>query len=347
VAGFNRSDVPGSVELPRHDVGPVSQVLRRMALAFATLALAWLAVWLGRSGYHDNSLDRAPDLTGTLYYVTVSLSTTGYGDIVPVSESARLVNIFVLTPLRVIFLIILVGTTVEVLVGRTREQLRRNRWRQRMGSRHTVVIGYGTQGRAAVSTLRALGTPLEQIVVVEMRGEGVAEATHDGLAAVHGDGSRIAVLRRALIESADAVLVATGQDDSAMLVTLSARRLNPRATIATSIREAEHVELARQSGATSVVASAEAAGRLLGAATFSTSVNEVLGDLMRHGGGLDMQERPVSPEEVGRAPAECGDIVLAVLRGGRLVRFSEVERLAAGDRLVTIVDAGAAPQPAG
>jgi voltage-gated potassium channel len=345
VAGFNRSDDHDLVELPRHQVGPVTQVARRLALALAVMGVAWVAVWLGRSGYHDNSLDRAPGLVGTLYYVTVSLSTTGYGDIVPVSTGARLVNIFILTPLRVVFLIILVGTTVEVLVGRTREQFRRNRWRQRMGSGHTVVIGYGTKGRAAVSTLRAVGTPLDQIVVVDPRSEAVAEASRDGIAAVHGDGSRIGVLRRALIESANAVVVATGQDDSAMLVTLSARRLNPGAAIVTSIRESEHVELARQSGATSVVASSEAAGRLLGAATFSPSVSDVLGDLMRHGGGLDLAERPVGADEVGRSPTACGDIVLAVLRAGRLVRFSEVDTLAPGDRLVTVVDAGV-PRPA-
>jgi len=256
------------------------------------------------------------------------------------------VNIFILTPLRVVFLIILVGTTVEVLVGRTREQFRRNRWRRRMGSGHTVVIGYGTKGRAAVSTLRAVGTAVDQIVVIDPRREAVAEAANDGMAAIQGDGSRIKVLRQALIESANAVVVATGQDDSAMLVTLSARRLNPHAAVVTSIRESEHVELARQSGATSVVASSEAAGRLLGAATFSPSVSDVLGDLMRHGGGLDLSERPVSADEIGRSPTACGDIVLAVLRAGRLVRFTEVDQLAPGDRLVTVVDAGV-PRPAG
>ena len=49
------------------------------------------------------------------YYATVSLSTTGYGDITPVSPGARLVNILVVTPLRILFLLILIGTTLEAL----------------------------------------------------------------------------------------------------------------------------------------------------------------------------------------------------------------------------------------
>ena len=53
------------------------------------------------------------------YYATVTLSTTGYGDIVPITELARITNIFVITPLRFIFLIVLVGTTIEVLTRRT------------------------------------------------------------------------------------------------------------------------------------------------------------------------------------------------------------------------------------
>ena len=55
-----------------------------------------------------------------LYYATVSLSTTGYGDITPVTPSARLVNVLVITPLRVAFLIVLIGTTVETLTTRSR-----------------------------------------------------------------------------------------------------------------------------------------------------------------------------------------------------------------------------------
>ncbi len=336
MADGDRGGELDAVRLPHRRIGPVNQVLRRLAVALGVLALAWVVVYLGRAGYHDNSTDGPPDAVGALYYVTVSLSTTGYGDIVPVSAAARLVNILVITPLRVVFLVILVGTTVEVLVGRTHDLWRRNRWRAHMNGGHTVVIGYGTKGRAAVATLLAGGVTADRIVVVDGRAAAVAEATSAGLTGVQGDGSRIAVLRQAFVESAGAVVVATGQDDAGVLVTLSVRRLNAKAVVATSVRESEHVELARQSGANSVVASSDAAGRLLGAATISPSVSDVLLDLLRFGQGLEVGERAVRPDEVGLAPAACADVILAVIRDGKMLRFNEVSTLAAGDRLVVV-----------
>ena len=75
----------------------------------------------------------------------MSVSTTGYGDIVPVSDTARLITTIVVTPLRLIFLIIFVGTTVELLTERSRQSFRIQRWRSRVRD-HTVVVGYGTKG---------------------------------------------------------------------------------------------------------------------------------------------------------------------------------------------------------
>ena len=144
---------------------------------------AWRCiVWFDRDGYTDNS-DGPVDLLDAFYYATVTLSTTGYGDITPVTDEARLVNILVITPLRITFLIILVGTTLEVLTQRTREQLRQNRWRSYLRD-HTVVVGYGTKGRSAVRALLDDGTDPAQIVVVDTDLDHIADASDDGLAAV-------------------------------------------------------------------------------------------------------------------------------------------------------------------
>ena len=88
----------------------------------------------------------------------MSVSTTGYGDIVPVSRRrpGMMTTIFV-TPLRLIFLITFVGTTVELLTESSRQSFRIQRWRSRVRN-HIVVVGYGTKGRAAVETLLGDGT---------------------------------------------------------------------------------------------------------------------------------------------------------------------------------------------
>lgn len=89
---------------------PVRTMGRRFGLALAAMAIMGLTVLLDRDGYNDGR-DGSVSVLDAVYYSGVSRSTTGDGDIVPVSDTARLVNVAVITPLRVFFLALLVGTT--------------------------------------------------------------------------------------------------------------------------------------------------------------------------------------------------------------------------------------------
>ena len=155
----------GRVRLPAINRSPWWELTRRVLLAFAILGFTVALVWFDRDGYGDSS-DGEVDLVDAIYYTTVTLSTTGYGDIAPVSSGARLVNAFVITPLRIGFLVLLIGTTIEVLANQGREMFRVARWRKHMDA-HLVVIGYGTKGRSAVETLVNNGFDKESIVVVD------------------------------------------------------------------------------------------------------------------------------------------------------------------------------------
>ncbi|OPF82059.1 Ion channel protein [Streptomyces antioxidans] len=327
------------VHLPHFPAGPLRQVVRRLLLALLVLVLTVTIVYVDRAGYHDNADDQV-DFLDSVYYSTVTLSTTGYGDIVPYSESARLSNILLVTPLRVIFLIILVGTTLEVLAERTREQYRLNRWRSALRD-HTVVIGFGTKGRSAVQTLCATGLPKNRVVVVDPNQKVIEAANADGFAGVVGDATRSDVLLRAEAQRARQFVIATQRDDTAVLVTLTARQLNRGANIVAAVREEENAPLLRQSGADSVITSASAAGRLLGMSVQSPTAGAVIEDLIQQGTGLDLVERTVVKAEVGRSVRDTEDLVVSVLRGHRLLAYDDpaASPLQAADRLITIVRA--------
>jgi voltage-gated potassium channel Kch len=109
-----------------------------------------------------------------LYYSTVTLTTTGYGHITPVSPAARAVTAFIVTPVRVVFLVVLIGTTLTLLTARYRAARAESRWRRGVKD-HTIVIGYGTTGRGAIDSLDAAGTRIADIVVIDassIRGNG-------------------------------------------------------------------------------------------------------------------------------------------------------------------------------
>jgi voltage-gated potassium channel len=309
------------VRIAHEELSPTRQVLQRLVGATFVLLLTVAIVYLDRDGYRDNNGDGV-DLLDAFYYTTVTLSTTGYGDIAPFTDGARLVNLLVITPLRILFLIILIGTTLEALTARTREEFRIRRWRSRV-RQHVIVCGYGTKGRSAIRSLQANGTPLEQIVVVDPEPRAIDEANSLGLNGIVGDASRTDVLRRASIERARAVIVAANRDDASVLITLTVRQLNPSVPITTSVREEENAQLLRQSGADTVITTSATSGRLLGLSTDAPRVVATVEDLVTGGQGLDLQQRRVSAGEVGLGPRQLRDIVLSVTRGGRTLRFDD------------------------
>lgn len=316
--------------------GPFDSVLRRVLLAVGILVLSAVIVYLDRTGYRDSSGKPVGWLT-SFYYATVTLSTTGYGDVVPISDGARLVNTLVITPLRVLFLLVLVGTTLEVLTEHTRTEWAQNRWRSKVRD-HTVVVGYGTKGRSAVATLISNGLSLDRVIVVDADPAAIAEANRRGLVGVLGDGSRTEVLDRAQTSRAKHVLIATQRDDTAVLTALTVRRMNRQAVIVASVRESGNAPLLRESGADSVITTADAAGQLLGVATLSPRVGAVVQDLLSYGSGLELQERPADAADAGLSPRELREPVLAVIRGSRTMRFDDpsIGTVRQTDRLVVV-----------
>jgi len=329
----------GKVSLPEKTRSPWWELGRRVLVAVAILVGTVLLVWFDRDGYRDNSdpPDYAVDLVDAIYYTTVTLSTTGYGDIAPVEPHARLINAFVITPLRIAFLVLLIGTTLEVLASQGREMFRVARWRKKMGS-HVVVVGYGTKGRSAVETLISNGQDREAIVVVDPSQVALADAHADGLAVVTGDATRRGVLRSARVHEASQVIITTDRDDSNVLATLTVRQLNPDAYIVAAVREQENAPLMRQSGANSVITSSDAVGRLLGLSSLSPPLGSVMEDLLTYGEGLEVAERDLLVSEVGQPPRSLPDQVIAVVRDEKVYRYFDpvVTQLARGDRLIVV-----------
>ncbi|WP_307807893.1 potassium channel family protein [Nocardioides xinjiangensis] len=328
----------GRVSLPEVRRSPWWELGRRLLAAMSILVGTVLLVYLDRDGYRDgNDPTNTISWIDAIYYTTVTLSTTGYGDIAPVSDQARLVNAFVITPARIAFLVLLIGTTLEVLASQGREMFRVARWRKKM-DQHVVVVGYGTKGRSAIETLVNNGYDRESIVVVDPGPVAMEEANRDQLVGIAGDATRRGVLRQAGVEKATHVIITTDRDDSNVLVTLTVRQLNPDAWIVASVREQENVPLMRQSGANSVITSSDAVGRLLGLSSMSPMLGSVMEDLMTYGEGLEVAERDLLVNEVGKQPQRLPDQVIAVVRDEKVYRYFDpvVSLLARGDRLIVV-----------
>jgi voltage-gated potassium channel len=87
-------------------------LLMRIALALALISVAILGHWLDRTGLRDN-VDGEISLADILYFTMITVTTVGYGDIVPVTPQARMFDTTVLTPIRLFVWLIFLGTAYE------------------------------------------------------------------------------------------------------------------------------------------------------------------------------------------------------------------------------------------
>jgi voltage-gated potassium channel len=323
------TDNQAAIRFADKQANPLRVVVTRLAAAAGVVLLIAAIVFLDRDGYRDSAGGELA-FVDALYYSTVSVTTTGYGDIVPVTRQARLLTTFVVTPMRVAFLVLVVSTTVEVLTASSRYHLRVQRWRRTV-TNHYVICGYGTKGRSAASSLLSRDIEIDQIVVVELDSGAADEANRDGHVVIMGDCTREAVLSRAGVDRASGVIIAVDRDDTAVLATLTVRLLNANARVVAAAKQEENSQILKRGGASVVVTSDEATGRLLGLALDSPHQAEMIEDLLLVGEGADLVERDVAPAEIGSA-APSGTV--AIVRDGRLIPGTDALR--DGDRILCI-----------
>ncbi len=319
-----------------------ADVTLRLSAAMVLIAVVILVHWLDREGLKD-SYDGHVSFLDVVYFTMISITTTGFGDITPVSNQSRLVEAAIVTPIRVLVLFIFVGTAYNFLIKRSWEAWRMRRIQERLTGHH-VVLGFGISGSQAVRELIERGTDPQRIVVVDPSAERLEEAEAMGCNVLEGDASRDENLRAVRIEKASSILVSAGRDDSSILIVLTARHLAPGVPISVVVRAEDNEDLAQQAGANTVINPVRFTGLLLAGSAQGTHVSDYLSDLASVGGQVQLVERTVTADEVGRSLDSLGPGTrgLRVVRGGREIGFweADAQRLEAGDVVVTIVATG-------
>ncbi|MGN6496286.1 MAG: potassium channel family protein [Tsuneonella sp.] len=314
----------------------------RIALALGLVAFVVLIHWLDRTGLSDTH-DGHVSLLDVIYFTMISITTTGFGDITPVSDRARLIEAVIVTPIRFAVLFIFVGAAYDFVIRRGWEKWRMKRIQKRL-SGHVVVIGFGISGSEAVRELIERGTDPSCIVVMDTSEERLAEAEELGCNVMAADATRDENLVAVRVDSARTVLVSAGRDDASILIVLTVRHLAPSVPISVVVRADDNELLARQAGADNVINPVRFTGLLLAGSAQGSHVADYMADLASVGGRVQLVERPVRPEEIGRSLDDLatGGRGLRVYRGDRELGFWETCTLEAGDLVVEIV-----PTPAG
>jgi len=341
---FKRSSRRGRILHIQSGISPERTLIIRGILVVALLALVIAIFWFDRDGLKDN-IDGHVSFPDILYFAMITVTTVGYGDIVPISHAARLIDAFAVTPIRVFIWFIFLGTAYEFVVQKIVEDYRMNRIQKSLRG-HVVLCGFGHSGFIAAEETVAKGHPHDRIVVIDESEERIRLAAEAGFIGLRGDATGENMLTMACVASAKAVIVSTGRDDTTILVVLTARHLSSGAKIVASIKHEENIKLAHLSGADLVVSPPKIGGYLLADAVETNHAAPFLCDLMSTGGQMVLAERTAGPNEIGKTMAEVtSGVVVLVHSGNREVSFGERNRytIQAGDTLLLI----SAPQQAG
>jgi Trk K+ transport system NAD-binding subunit len=232
--------------------------------------------------------DGRSDFLTALYWVVITMTTTGYGDIYPTTELGKMFSmVVVLTGLFILFALVL-----PLMVTPIMDRLMR-RQRSRVPdwvSGHVVVAGYNAIVETLIIELAERDIPF---VVIDPSPEEIRKLQRHGHEAIQGDATDEDVLANAGIGRAS-FLIANESDDQNAATVLTASQVSDCKIIALVDRldMAHYLEYA---GADFVVSPKQILGMNIGLTAVS-SINFELSNAVDLGGNVKICRLPVYPD---------------------------------------------------
>lgn len=335
----SRGHTGGRILFTRAPFGPEAVLAFRGLTVIGLFAAVLIVFYLERDGLRDVA-DGTVSLADVIYFTMVTVTTVGYGDIVPVSVSARMIDALFVTPIRIFVWFIFIGTAYQLVVQRILEDWQMTRLQRRLAN-HVVICGFGNSGRSAALELVGKGVEPEDIVVIDRDQGAVRDAVESGYVALQGEATREELLRVAAVERARGLVVAVGRDDSALMVVVTALAIGATARIVASVHDRENVKLLRNAGAHSIVTPWTFGGYLLADGISQLHTVDLIQDILSNKGSMTLRERAPGPDEIGRGARELRHaLVLGLVRNDKRIMFWEDPEMSilAADRLI-VVDA--------
>ncbi len=228
--------------------------LRELRVRLLAGGVFLVAVTLvGTLGFH--LIDPDAGWVRAFFMTAITLTTVGYGHEVALETDGARIFTAVLILVGMGGALYFVSTaTAFVLEGQLGHVFRRRRMEQRLAAmeRHLIVCGSGPSAVYAARELAAVRRPVVMVVADTSAAES-ARAELPEVPIVVGDPTADDVLRSAGVERAAGIVACTESDNENVVVTLTARQINPNVRIVSRVDDVDHESKIRKVGADAVV----------------------------------------------------------------------------------------------
>jgi voltage-gated potassium channel len=309
-------------------------------LVFGSVPVVMIGV--GTVGYH---LIERWSWFDAFYMTVTTLTSIGY-EISPLTTEGRTFTIVL--ALGGIFTVALAATEIlrTIVTGELRDYWGKRRMQKRIEDleQHVIVCGYGRVGRHVCADLLSAGI---SFVVIDRKESELAAAGEAGAHPVSGDATTDAILRRAGIARARALIAVAGTDSDNVLITMSARLLHPTLPIVARAEEESTTPKLLRAGATKTVSPYAVGGGRMAQAVLHPNVLDFIDvatrndlpdvrleeQLVRPGHALDGQTIAASGLR-----SRMGLILVAIKHTDGQMAFNpgDEDALVAGDTLIVL-----------
>ena len=257
-----------------------------------SIAIMIAILVIGTAGYHVIGGDKYT-LLDCFYMTYITIATIGYGEIVDLSEhpGGRVFTMFIALGGIAVMTYMTSIVTAFLVEGHISEAL----WRRRMEKHihklknHYIICGIGRVGRNVAHELEA--TKRSYVVIDEdMNPINIYLEKYPSQMFIHGDGSDDDILQRAHIETARGVFAVTGDDSKNLMISLTAKQLNPAARVVARCHEVRNFEKLRKAGADEIVSPDFTGGLRIASAMIRPHVVSFLDQMLKSDEHLRVEE---------------------------------------------------------
>lgn len=216
---------------------------------YISILLLTLVIFIGVVGFMIVSKESFID---ALYMTVITMSTVGFGTLHKLNQNEKLFTIFLILISITTYAYSVKALTEYFASGQFFQNLKQKKVQQEIQNlkNHTVVCGYGRNGKQAVAKLKQFNQPC---IVIEKRKDEIADLERDNILYVEGDATNDEDLKKVGLERAKSLITALPSDADNLFVVLSARQFNKDFIIISRASNESSYGKLKIAGATNVI----------------------------------------------------------------------------------------------